>query len=108
VENAKSEKVQQDAANSLLTTLKAPVNTKVELDIGIATAGSVIEDYERAIEMMAQKQLELMQQGGDLLQITNASIKRPEEIEDSGVIDVTPEPVPVPAANTAQVPRLFE
>ena len=39
--NAKSEKVRCDAANSLLTQLKAPEVKKVELDIGVKEDGSI-------------------------------------------------------------------
>ena len=71
--NAKSEMVQTQAANSLMTNLKAPEVKKMELDIGV-TNNSVIDDYERAMHAMVEKQLELIKQGGDLKQITNASI----------------------------------
>ena len=86
--NAKSEMVRFQAANSLLTHLKAPETTKVELDIGI-THNTVIDDYEKAMSLMVAKQKELIMAGGDLLQITNASVK-----PASDIIDVTPEPVP--------------
>ena len=86
--NAKSEMVRFQAANSLLTHLKAPETTKVELDIGI-THNTVIDDYEKAMSLMVAKQKELIMAGGDLLQITNASVKPAADI-----IDVTPEPVP--------------
>ena len=39
--NAKSEKVQTDAANSLLTALKMPEKTKVELDINVKEDSSI-------------------------------------------------------------------
>lgn len=86
--NAKSEMVRFQAANSLLTHLKAPETTKVELDIGI-THNTVIDDYEKAMSLMVAKQKELIMAGGDLLQITNASVKPMADI-----IDVIPEPVP--------------
>ena len=85
--NAKSEMVRFQAANSLLTHLKAPETTKVELDIGI-THNTVIDDYEKAMSLMVAKQKELIIAGGDLLQIANASVKPAADI-----IDVTPEPV---------------
>ena len=87
--NAKSEMVRMNAANSLLTHLKPPETTKVELDIGI-THSSVIDDYEMVMRRMVEKQKELIAAGGDIKQITNASIKREE-----GLIEMTPEPVPV-------------
>lgn len=88
--NAKSEMVRFQAANSLLTHLKAPETTKVELDIGI-THNTVIDDYEKAMLRMVEKQKELILAGGDLTQITNASVR-----PDPDIIDVIPEPVPVP------------
>ena len=91
--NAKSEMVRFQAANSLLTHLKAPETTKVELDIGI-THNTVIDDYEKAMRQMVAKQKELIMAGGDLLQITNASVKPAADI-----IDVTPEPVPCSVPN---------
>jgi hypothetical protein len=39
--NAKSEKVRTDAANSLLTQLKMPETTKVELEIGVKEDSSI-------------------------------------------------------------------
>ena len=91
--NAKSEMVRFNAANSLLTHLKPPEVAKVELDIGISH-NSVIDDYEKAMLMMVEKQMELIHQGGDLKMIANASVKA----VDNDIIDVTPETdlVPVP------------
>lgn len=82
--NAKSEKVQSDSANSLLTHLKRPETQKVELDIGF-NAGSIIDDYELVMRKMVEKQKALIEAGGDLKQITNASIKKES---DDDVIDV--------------------
>lgn len=69
-----SPKVRSDAANSLMTHLKAPETKKVELDIG-TTAGSIIDDYEKVMKQMVAKQLELIGQGGDVKSIANATIK---------------------------------
>lgn len=48
-------KVQSDAANSLLTHLKAPDETKIELDIGIK-ADKTIEDLMGSVRELAQMQ----------------------------------------------------
>ncbi len=90
-----SPKVRSDAANSLLTHLKPPENKKIEIDVGISN-GSVIEDYQSAMVMMVKKQKELIEAGGDLLSITNASIKRPEKEP----IDITPKPAGLTATTT--------
>jgi len=102
-----SPKVRSDAANSILTHLKPPENKKIEIDIGV-NQGSIIEDYQQAMVRMVEKQQELIAAGGDLLQITNASIKKtdsdiveaeivppkkkaiPTVIDDDDVIDTTP------------------
>ncbi len=77
--SAKSEKVRSDAANSLLVHLKRPETQKIELDIGI-DQGSIIDDYQIVMRRMVEQQKALITQGGDLLAITNASIK-PEVID---------------------------
>ena len=102
--NARSEMVRMQAANSLLIHLKPPEVAKIELDIGV-THSSVIDDYEMVMHRMVQKQKELIAAGGDLKQITNASIKRVEEI-----IEIPPEPelVPVaPAPVATKAPSIF-
>ena len=80
---AKSEMVRSNAANSLMLHLNPPEATKIQLDIGI-DQGSVIDDYQMVMVRMARKQQELIAAGGDIKQIANASIKKPDE----EVIDV--------------------
>ena len=75
-----SAKVRSDAANSLLTHLKAPETKKVELDIGISQ-GSVIEDYQNAMAKMVEQQMKLISAGGDVKQIANAPIVNQEVID---------------------------
>jgi len=80
--NAKSETVQQKAADSLLNNLKAPETAKMELDVSVSHGPGVIEQYEEAMHSMVQKQLELMQQNqSQIHQITNAPIKTDTVIE---------------------------
>lgn len=88
--NAKSEMVKFNAANSLLTHLKPPEAAKIELDISV-NRSNIIDDYEKVMRQMVEKQKELIAAGGDIKQITNASIKPFSE----EIIDVTPESVPV-------------
>ena len=55
--NAKSEKVRCDAANSLLTQLKAPAVKKVELDIGVKEDGSIAALRATTLELARQQRL---------------------------------------------------
>lgn len=81
-----SAKVRCDAANSLMTNLKPPENRKTEINLGVEQS-SIIEDYQQAMVLMVKKQKELIEAGGDLLSITNASIKK---VEQAKTIDITP------------------
>ena len=80
-----SPKVRSDAANSIMVALKPPEGKKIEINVG-AGQSSIIEDYQTAMVLMVRKQKELLEAGGDLLSITNASIKQPEK----ELIDITP------------------
>lgn len=55
--NAKSEKVRCDAANSLLTQLKAPEVKKVELDIGVKEDSSLAALRATTLELARQQRL---------------------------------------------------
>ena len=55
--NAKSEKVRCDAANSLLTQLKAPEVKKVELDIGVKEDGLIAALRATTLELARQQRL---------------------------------------------------
>ena len=55
--NAKSEKVRCDAANSLLTQLKAPEVKKVEMDIGVKEDGSIAALRATTLELARQQRL---------------------------------------------------
>jgi len=83
--NGKSELARVNACNTVLTNTKPPEAAKIELDINI-DKGSIIDDYEVAMNEMVRQQKELIAQGGNLEAITNASIKRPqEEIIDADI-----------------------
>lgn len=81
--NAKSEKVRCDAANSLLTQLKAPEVKKVELDIGVKEDSSIAA--LRATTMELARQQRLMMESGAM----NAQ----EIAHGKLIIDVIPEVV---------------
>lgn len=57
--NAKSEKVKCDAANSLLTQLKMPEITKVELDIGMKEDSSINALRQATLELARQQRLSM-------------------------------------------------
>jgi hypothetical protein len=59
---ANSEKVRSDAANSILTHLKPPEVTKVELDIGLKK-DSAMEDLKHTLTELALKQQQFLGAG---------------------------------------------
>lgn len=60
--HAKSEKVRSDAANSLMTQLKRPETTKIELDVGIKQS-SVIDELRDAVNALTAQQRTAIQSG---------------------------------------------
>ena len=56
MQNAKSEKVRADAANSLLTHLKMPETTKVELDVSLKEDQSISDLRNSTMELVSQQQ----------------------------------------------------
>lgn len=116
--NAKSEKVQTDAANSLLTHLKAPEVKKFELDVSVKREGG-IADLAATMEAMAQQQLELIKSGMGAREVAHTKlISAPEEAIDAEFIDLgaqpqaallphtgpVPDPVPLPHVDPAPAP----
>ena len=81
--NAKSEKVRCDAANSLLTQLKAPEVKKVELDIGIKEDGSIAALRATTLELARQQRL----------MVESGAMSAQEIAHGKLIIDVTPEVV---------------
>ena len=59
---AKSEKVQADSANALLTHLKTPETTKVQLDIGVQQDDS-INSLRNAVQELAAQQRDAIRAG---------------------------------------------
>lgn len=57
--NARSEKVQADSANALLTHLKRPETQKIELDVGVKESPE-IRDLNTTMLKLAQQQQELI------------------------------------------------
>jgi len=80
--NANSEKVQQDAANSLLTHLKPPETKKIELDIAIKQDSAIDELRKHTLELAAQQQ-----------QMIQAGVATAKETAESQIIDVVAQTV---------------
>ena len=73
--NAKSEKVRSDAANSILTHLKRPETTKIELDIGIKEDSAIRELKATTLELVAQ-QREMIKAGANSVEeIAHSKLK---------------------------------
>ena len=107
---ASSEKVQMEAANSLLTHLKPPETKKVELEIGLGES-SGMDELRTMMAGLAQRQQELISAGvqtktiahqglGQGLSLTNdlgdgssKQIEAPDSPTIEGTLkDVTPDP----------------
>ena len=79
---AHSEKVRTDAANSLLTHLKMPEVTKVELDIGIKEDSSIAVLRAATLELARSQRLSM----------GAGQMTAQEAAHSTLIIDVTPEP----------------
>lgn len=84
---AKSEKVRSDAANSLLTHLKQPETTKVQLDIGVKET-SVVQDMRNAALALAAAQRDLIR-AGQITAQEAAHSKLKTEIVDVDARDIS-------------------
>lgn len=75
---AKSEKVRSDAANSLMTHLKVPEKSKIELDVAVKQDSSLLEMRE-SLRALAETQKSLIDKG----------LVTPETIASSKIINGT-------------------
>ena len=71
--NARSETVQQKAAETIMTQLKAPEAAKLEVDISV-NKGDIIEDNEAFMRKIAEAKLVEMEKGGDVHKLTNMTM----------------------------------
>ncbi len=78
--NAKSETVQQNCAEAIMTQLKGPESSKLEIDISINQSDSVRDNEAFMIEL-AEKKLELMRLGGNIKDITNMTVDKIDVID---------------------------
>lgn len=95
---AQSEKVRAEAANSLLTHLKAPEVKKVELDVSVRQTGG-IADLQATMRELAVQQLAMIEAGAG----AGALVRQPLRLEaqTAEVIDVIATPVPATLPATA-------
>jgi len=80
--------VQHMAAKELALLTQAPEEAKIEVDINV-NQGSIIDEYEKAIGMMAEAKMKAIEEGHDMLEMINAPV-RVKEVRDEDVIDVGP------------------
>lgn len=78
--NAKSEKVRTDAANSVLTQLKMPEKTKVELDINFKENDSITALRNATLALVKQQTLSMQQGNTTALDIAHSNVSIKEDI----------------------------
>ncbi len=78
--NKVSANVQHLAAGKLADLVTAPEEAKVTVDINV-NKGSIVDDYEKAIAMMAKAKMTQIEAGGDMLETINAPIRAVEAID---------------------------
>lgn len=82
-----SYKVQSDAANSLLTHLKAPEVSKIELDMNVKQ-DKTVEDLRGAILELGKTQRKMIESGNmNASDIAKSSILINQEVEDGEIVD---------------------
>ena len=81
-----SYKVQSDAANSLLTHLKAPEASKIELDINIKQ-DKTVDDLRGAILQLGETQKKMIKSGAmNVKDIAHSSILINQDVEDGEIV----------------------
>lgn len=84
--NAQSEKVRCEAANSILTHLKRPEKTVVDLNIGVAET-SGMQELKDTLSQLARQQQELIGQGVHTRQIAHQKLgSAPPEVLDAVIV----------------------
>lgn len=86
--SANSEKVQSDAANSLLTHLKPPEVTKIEMDIGFK-GDKAIDELRATTRELAQKQSEMLKAGEmKVIDVAHSELLiKSDDIEDGEIVE---------------------
>ena len=79
--SANSEKVRTDAANSLLTQLKMPEKTKVELDLNIKEDSSINALRQATLELVRQQRLSMQAGQSTAQEVAYSSLKLVDVID---------------------------
>lgn len=87
--NANSEKVRSDAANSLLTHLKAPEATKIELDVKTKEDGSIAALRAATLELARAQKLALEAGAMNAQQVAHTKLVM-GDVVDVQVVEVQP------------------
>ncbi|AUR97259.1 hypothetical protein NVP1238A_10 [Vibrio phage 1.238.A._10N.261.52.F10] len=80
--HAQSEKVRSDAANSVLTHLKPPETTKIELDVGVQETSALSELREVSANFAAMQKNMALAGGMTAKEIAHQSLTIEGEVED--------------------------
>ena len=70
---ADSERIQMESADKLLTHLKTPENTKLEIDIGFKK-NETLDNLDKTLSMLAKKHIEMIGSGHTAKDIVDAQI----------------------------------
>jgi len=86
---ANSEKVRSDAANSILTHLKAPEVTKMELDVNVKQ-DKTVDDLRATTLKLVEQQKAMLEKGSTTVRDVAHStlINTQEEAEDAEIVGV--------------------
>ncbi len=78
--SARSEIVREKAANTLISYLGQEEENQIQIDVGYKK-DDIIEQYETAMKLMVEEQLDQIRKGADVKQIANAQIMEAEVVE---------------------------
>lgn len=79
--------VQLMAATELAKITKMPETAKVEVDVKV-NQGSIIDEYEKAINMMANAKLDQIKSGGNMFGTINTPIRATKQVSEPDKNDV--------------------
>jgi hypothetical protein len=86
--NAKSEKVRSDAANSILTQLKAPETVKMQMDVAVTQGSEIAQLRQATLELAKQQQLMIQVGAMNAQQVAHQRIQG--EVVDVQAVEVQP------------------
>ena len=79
--NADTARIQMESADKLLTHLKSPENTKLEIDIGFKK-NETLDNLEKTLAQLATKQVEMIGKGYSAQDVVDAKIITNDEDEE--------------------------